>query len=218
MELREQIQEAFTARFGASEERTEIALNALRLLRDAALLYNHQRYASSFALGVLAWEEVGKLIINVWQSQCPIEFPNGHRLTHRRKQAATNSLLVAKQAQEIAKENYSGGPFDEDLIERLAEELCQTDAMHFSRLIEIGAVDKTKELALYRDEWLSALNLHVDIFERSPDKSMLQKTLAAFREVLNARCMDVGRILFESYLEREAKRPERRPYGNRPQR
>lgn len=212
--MREQIREAFDAHFGISEERTEIALNALRLLKDAALLYNNGRYASSFALGVLASEEVGKLIINVWQSQSPLTLLTSSRLTHRQKQAATGSLLLAKQAEDIAKANYSGGPFGEDLIERLAEELCETEAMRFSAQIEMGAVDKTKELALYRDEWLLALNLHVDIFERSPDKSMLQKTLAALREVMNDRCMEVGRLLFELYLERDTKRPKRRRRPN----
>ena len=57
--------------------------------------------------------------------------------------------------------------------------------MRFCELVEMGAVDKSKEVALYRDEWLSAANLHADIFNRSPDKSMLNKTLALLREVLN---------------------------------
>ena len=77
--------------------------------------------------------------------------------------------------------------------------------MWFCELVEMGAVDKSKEVALYRDEWLSAANLHADIFNRSPDKSMLNKTLASLREVLNPRCMPVGRIVYESYLERERK-------------
>ena len=77
--MREQIQEALDASFGVSAERTEIVLNALRLLKDAKLLFDSERYASSFALGVLASEEVGKLIINIWESQKPLIL--GHQLT-----------------------------------------------------------------------------------------------------------------------------------------
>jgi AbiV family abortive infection protein len=195
------LREPLDSYFGASDERTEIVLNALRLLEDAKLLRDNERYASSFALATIALEEVGKLIINIWQSQKPLIFHKSGRITHRRKQAAASALLLAKQAEEIAREVDPNVPIDDELVSLLAEELIKTDAMRSFELVEMGAVDKTKEVALYRDDWLSATDLHADTF--SSDRSMLDKTLASLRTVVSPRCMCVARILYESYLQRE---------------
>jgi AbiV family abortive infection protein len=50
----------------ANDERTLIMTNAARLLGDAKLLADHNRFASAFALAVLGVEEIGKVILDIW--------------------------------------------------------------------------------------------------------------------------------------------------------
>ena len=40
--------------------------NAKRLVRDAVLLKDHERYASAYALAILGLEEIGKVILKRW--------------------------------------------------------------------------------------------------------------------------------------------------------
>ncbi len=193
-------------------------MNALRLVSDAKLLYDNDRHASSFALTVIASEEVGKLIVNIWTSQRALQFRNGSRITHRRKQAAVGALLLAKQAKEIIDAEITKGTAnmrnDQKSIDLLSHKLLQTEAIQFCQQVEMGAIDKTKELALYRDGWLSKINLHADMFDTSTVKPMLEKTLDALETVVNPLCMKAGRAVYELYLEREQYRKTGRAEGS----
>jgi AbiV family abortive infection protein len=60
-------------------ERNEIVSNAARLLRDAKLLVDNERYASAFALSVLALEEIGKVVLELWGASQPVH-KSGKRL------------------------------------------------------------------------------------------------------------------------------------------
>jgi AbiV family abortive infection protein len=77
-------------------ERNEIVSNAARLLRDAKLLVDNERYASAFALSVLALEEIGKVVLELWGASQPVHKSGKRPSSHLRKQAAVSSLLLAQ--------------------------------------------------------------------------------------------------------------------------
>lgn len=79
-------------------KRTAVIANAARLLQDAKLLVDHTRFASAFALAVLAVEEIGKVILDIWGRTAPLAKPVVRRSAHIRKQAAVSSLLLASFA------------------------------------------------------------------------------------------------------------------------
>ncbi|MGE4049384.1 MAG: AbiV family abortive infection protein, partial [Acetobacteraceae bacterium] len=77
----------------SEDAHTPIVANAARLLADSKLLLNHSRYASATALAVLALEELGKVILNLWGDP-PYGARRHKRMSdHLRKQRAVASLL-----------------------------------------------------------------------------------------------------------------------------
>jgi len=71
--------------------------NFVRLLKDAELLRNHQRYASAYALAVIGLEEIAKIVLARWED-APYKLVNleRRRTQHLTKQAAIACLLVAE--------------------------------------------------------------------------------------------------------------------------
>jgi AbiV family abortive infection protein len=72
--------------------------NATRLLNDARLLVDHRRFASAFALAVLAVEEIGKALIDGWNADAPLAKPMGFQSLHIQKQSAVAALLLGMLA------------------------------------------------------------------------------------------------------------------------
>jgi AbiV family abortive infection protein len=66
------------------DERTLIMANAARLLADAKLLVDHTRFASAFALAVLGVEEIGKVILDIWETAEPLPKPKIRKSSHLR--------------------------------------------------------------------------------------------------------------------------------------
>jgi AbiV family abortive infection protein len=67
---------------------TAIIANAPRLLKDAKLLLDHGRYASAFALSVLALEEIGMVVLDLWGRPEVQPKPSKRPSAHVRKQTA----------------------------------------------------------------------------------------------------------------------------------
>src|SRR5882762_8780923 len=65
---------------------------------DARLLVDNRRFASAFALAVLAMEEIGKALIDGWNSDIPLAKPKGFQSLHIQKQSAVAALLVGMLA------------------------------------------------------------------------------------------------------------------------
>src|SRR3984893_12517909 len=97
-------------------ERNEIVSNAARLLRDAKLLVDNERYASAFALSVLALEEIGKVVLELWGASHPVHKSGKRPSPHLRKQAAVSSLLLAQYTTKELGDLVSSGPATAELI------------------------------------------------------------------------------------------------------
>lgn len=179
--------------------RTAIVSNAARLLGDAKLLVDNERYASAFALSVLALEEIGKVVLDIWDALRSVPKSGKRSSSHLRKQAAVSSLLLAQYTTRELSDVVTSGPINTELIERVARAMYASEAGRFDRLVGLGAVDKTKQLAFYRDDWLESTGLHADQFEASDVTQLFDKCRVAIAAVSDSRTMRVGKAIYEAH-------------------
>ena len=176
---------------------TPIIANAARLLKDAKLLVDHERYASAFALAVLALEEIGKVLLELWGN--PEAPPNRkQRLSaHIKKQAAVSSLLLAESVTNELGEEIASCPTDNALVERVARFMHGSESGRFHWLVRIGAVDKTKQLGLYRDDWFETAGLGAAQFSDADAQTLFERCRLAVAGIGDQRVMRVGKALYE---------------------
>jgi AbiV family abortive infection protein len=183
-----------------SANQTPIIANAARLLKDAKLLVNHERYASAFALAVLALEEIGKVVLHLWGNPEATSKLNKHPSAPIKKQAAVSSLLLAESvAKELGAAITTGSASDE-LVERVARFMHGSESGRFHWLVRIGAMDKTKQVALYRDDWLDAAGLSADQFTYTDLQALFEQCRHAIAAVGDQRMMRVGKAIYEADL------------------
>jgi AbiV family abortive infection protein len=182
---------------------TAIIANAARLLKDAKLLLDHGRYASAFALSVLALEEIGKVLLNLWDRPEASPKPGKRPSGHVRKQAAVSSLLLAesftKEWRDLVKRE--GG--SEVLVEDVARWMRDSEPGRFHGMVGIGAVDKTKQLSLYRDDWFELAGLSADQFDGEDVARVLERCRLVVAVVDDKRIMRVGKAIYETGLIRQ---------------
>ena len=167
------------------------------MLRDAKLLVAHARFASAFALAVLGMEEIGKVVLDIWGQAGPLSKPINRRTFHARKQAAVGSLMLASFA--VEKFGYIDAELvvTDDLIERMSEAFLESPEGQFLAHVEMGALEKTKHMGLYWDDWLTAASLHADQFNDADVTSMFETARRATKVIGDPRIMHVGRAIYE---------------------
>jgi AbiV family abortive infection protein len=177
-------------------ERTAIIANAARLLQDAKLLVDNTRFASAFALAVLGVEEIGKVILDIWESAAPLSKPVVRRSAHIRKQAAVSSLLLGSFA--VREFGTVVDDTNEELVQRVVEAFRQSHEGQLMSQVQGGALDKTKQLGLYRDDWLTDASLHADQFSDTDVNAIFSIARRAIEVVDDARIMRTGRAIYET--------------------
>lgn len=175
-------------------ERTAVIANAARLLQDAKLLFDHTRFASAFALAVLGVEEIGKVILDIWGSAAPLSKPVARRSAHVRKQAAVSSLLLAS----VAVREFSAEVDNEELVHRVAEAFRLSHEGQFMSNVHVGALDKAKQIGLYRDDWLTDASLHADQFTEADVDAIFTIARRAIEAVEDTLIMNTGRAIYET--------------------
>jgi AbiV family abortive infection protein len=179
------------------DERTAVIANAARLLQDAKLLVDHTRFASAFALAVLGVEEIGKVILDIWGSgAAPLSKPVVRRSAHIRKQAAVSSLLLGSFA--VREFGTVVDDANEELIQRVAEAFRLSPEGQLMSQVQGGALDKTKQLGLYRDDWLTDASLHADQFSDADVNAIFAIARRAIEVADDARIMRTGRAIYET--------------------
>ncbi|HWX32095.1 MAG TPA: hypothetical protein VNZ53_32275 [Steroidobacteraceae bacterium] len=61
-----------------------------------------------------------------------------------------------------------------------------------------GALEKTKQLGLYRDDWLTDASLHADQFSGADVSAIFSIARRAIEVVDDARIMRTGRAIYET--------------------
>jgi AbiV family abortive infection protein len=181
-----------------NDERTLIMTNAARLLGDAKLLADHNRFASAFALAVLGVEEIGKVILVIWGTGKSLSKPKIRKSSHLRKQSAVGSVLLASFAVKEFSGIIKAPVVTDELVEGVARAFHDSLEGRFLGHIATGAVEKTKHLAMYRDEWLTSASLHTDQFVKSDVTGILEFARSAVAALNDARIMRTGRAIYET--------------------
>jgi AbiV family abortive infection protein len=177
-------------------DQTPIVSNAARLLKDAKLLADNERFASAFALAVLALEEIGKVVLTFWDASTKTPKSKNRLSSHLKKQSAVSSLLLAKYTTSELNDTIHAEPMTNELIERVARAMSESEAGRFDWLVSLGAVDKTKQIGFYHDDWLEAAGLHADQFEASDVTQVFEKCRAAIAALGDSKTMHVGKAIY----------------------
>jgi AbiV family abortive infection protein len=180
----------------ADDRNTLIIENAARLLRDAKLLTDHTRFASAFALAVLGVEEIGKVILGIWTQFEPLSKPVVRRTSHLRKQAAVGSLLLASFAVKEFGDRETEVITD-DFIKEVSEAFRVSPEGQFLAHVQRGVLEKTKQVGIYRDGWLTAASF-ADQFDVSDVVSIFETARRAIAVIDDARVMRTGRAIYET--------------------
>jgi AbiV family abortive infection protein len=186
----------------------DVVSNAERLLADAELLIEYGRFASAFVLAVLAFEEVGKALLWAWgESENPTK-ARSRVSFHMRKQSAMASLLLARFARDTIERHLAevGATLEErmesihadDTVEVVAKAMFESNEGRLTRLIEIGAVDKTKQAAAYVDHWFVEHNILPIEFSDSDALRSVSDTRRALALMSDQLAMRVGLALFRA--------------------
>jgi len=166
--------------------------NGLRLLDDAKLLNENARYASAYALAVLAMEELGKALLKTWSVP-----DKGKGYAHLTKQRAVASLLLGQFIEkEFGAEIKDGWESNEDLVERVAKALSESKEGKFSRHVDLAVIDKLKQIALYHDDsWASSGIGHKRFVEESFE-SMHTTCTKIFEAAQDSKWLWIGEGMF----------------------
>jgi AbiV family abortive infection protein len=140
-----------------------VVRNAVRLLEDAALLQTYRRFGTAFTLATIAFEEAGKVALDYWSDTEDVPMIGKSWSFHIRKQAAAGCLLLADVAKDFIDRHPArtgrgtferGSPEEEaDLREELAKLMAHSKPARLLNLIALQAVEKTKHVGFYADEW-----------------------------------------------------------------
>jgi AbiV family abortive infection protein len=163
----------------------DVTSNVFRLMDDARLLDEHERYSSAYALAILAFEEAGKLLLILWG------VPEPKKNRHVVKQRAVGALLMSHW---VRKEFGRHETLDEELIERGAKALSESSPGRLSEFIEMTVLDKSKQAALYSDE--RSVDLDPDQL-RQDAGMLLDMVIQAMGAIRDSSALEGGRNLFE---------------------
>jgi AbiV family abortive infection protein len=154
---------------------TLVLANATRLLNDARLLVEHRRFASAFALAVLAVEEIRKALLDGWDTERPLAKPKTYQSQHIRKQMAVASLLLGTFIVRTYPGDSLAANLEGDRLTSLTKKFNESPAGQFFLYTHDRELEKRKQNALYQDDWLTAVaddfaEEHVnDIFKIADD-------------------------------------------------
>lgn len=176
------------------DEMHAIFANVARLARDAKLLSDNQRYASAFALVIIAVEEIGKIILRSWNIAGPVKAKR--RTAHISKQSAFAAVLLANHSIQAF-----GDRINEDYAALLSELAQSYNSSAVGKLylhMMIGALDKTKQVALYKDEVGPLSLFNADQFSKKDVDELTDHLIPIVPLIFDQRTMHVARAIYEA--------------------
>lgn len=126
----------------------------------------------------------------------PSSTDSAARICMASEQAAISSLLLASFA--VREFGTAVDHADEELGQRVAEAIRLSREGQFMSQVLGGAIEKTKQLGLYRDDWLTDASLHADQFSAADVDEIFSIARRAIEVVDDARIMRTGRAIYET--------------------
>lgn len=140
-----------------------VVKNAIRLLDDATLLQTYERWGTAYTLSTIAMEEAGKVALQLWSDDDVVQTIGKSWTYHLKKQAAAACLLMADFAKTTIDSHPArkgmgtfvrGNEEDEaELGEYLAKALHGSAASRLLEHVALHAVERSKHVGLYADDW-----------------------------------------------------------------
>ncbi len=174
-----------------------IGQNAARLLSDAQYLRLGHRYASAFALALIAQEEMGKLIHERWKDM-GIAPTRRRRTAHLRKQCAVACLILAGSIIPEIEGLVDANVVGENAVEALARIIANSKEARFHRHTELGIIDRTKQVALYRDDWPSEIGITAEGFDREDVQELFDQCKLVTSLLFSDQAMRVGQAIYDA--------------------
>jgi AbiV len=179
------------------DDLSRIKRNAKRLLHDAKLLSDNKRYASAFALAVLGLEEIGKVILRLWDLS---DYSTGHL----HKQLAVSSLLIVGALIREAQKPRGLGMIHPTIsrslppgvLESIIKTAMESEAGRFSQSLDTKAVDAMKRFAFYYDGVLEGAGFHPDQFTYAAVEPIFKMCVAALKEMEDDQTLVVAKVMF----------------------
>ena len=171
--------------------------HAMRLFNDAAYLRDDARYASAYALALLALEEVGKAILECWQLP-PLAKLSVKGSAHLRKQTAATTVVLAHAithrfiGPELAGMELIAA---RDMLARFIAGSSEGRDMDHAA---IGVLDRIKHIALYRDENATELGLTPERIGASDVNEIIDMGATAAEGLGDEATMEIGRAIYGS--------------------
>jgi hypothetical protein len=189
------------------DDLSRIKSNAARLLRDAKLLSDNERYASAFALAVLGLEEIGKVILRLWGLS---KYSSGHVY----KQVAVSSLVMADAVMRGAQAPRKGmvdpaeigRPPSAAALEGIIRTAMESEAGRFSQSVDAKALDKMKQFAFYYDGVLEGAGFHPDHFTYADVEPVFKMCFSALNEMEHNLTVLAAKAIFIMKSRRLSKR------------
>lgn len=201
-----------------------IAENAERLISDSQLLFDHDRFASAFALAVLALEELGKIQLKRWATHTDVRNDTKRYGYHQIKQAVVGALCLAEELVDSYKEFLSSNGFDlrhkseitpgqlaqskqdaakikEAATEHMVRFLNESPHDRFFELSFFGSIDKTKQAALYVDDFFLSFDISPFKFSRADAESMIDRARKAAGLMDHPLVPTVAKAIYRVRLE-----------------
>lgn len=184
-----------------------IIKNAVRLLEDASLLHGYERFGTAYTLATLAFEEAGKVALKIWADNEQLRKVDRRWSFHLRKQTAAGCLLLAHVAV-IQIETSQGGRWEtlvrpeqgteahSVLREAVAKALFESKERRLLDLIRIEAIEKSKQLGFYVDDWSLENGLTAGQFSSSECNKAIDEARSAIRQLRSLPHLSVARALY----------------------
>lgn len=183
-----------------------VVRNAVRLLEDAALLQTYQRHGTAFTLATIAFEEAGKVALGYWADSDEVAKIGKGWSFHIRKQAAAGCLLLADVAKDAIDDHPArkghgtfqpGSAEDEaDLREKLAHLMATSRPARLMELIALHAVEKTKHVGFYADEWVIDAGIRASEFSAEGCAEAVDEAKSAVRLLRSGDHLQIAKAIY----------------------
>src|SRR5262249_4923980 len=111
---------------------------------------------------------------------------------------AVASVLVAHHILPILQEKTPepGVPVTDEILEQIALAIWESKSGQFSAHVKLGVIDKTKQLAIYHDDWAAEADLYSQPFSAADVKQIHDLCREVIKAIRDRRVMHVGRTIY----------------------
>jgi AbiV family abortive infection protein len=179
------------------EGRARAIENSARLFEDAKLLIEHSRFAGAFKVAVLGLEEIGRVILDTWNTVEPLPKPKVRRTAHELKKMAVGSVLLASFA--IREFGLPVGEISDELIEQVGSVFQDSWEGQLLESIGFSVLEQTKPAGLNRES--SYADLDSGLLSREDAECVFEIAKFLLDLLLDGNAMQAGLGIYNTAVQ-----------------